>query len=258
VPVIEPRRQGFQEFMMMQVSNDSPAVSAYLAHPVTESIDFELLMFLRIPSVEASPLLPPDLRVLEIAPDAAVLAVGVQRITSTSFSACRDVEKIYLGVGVQPRYDLGTATPRFALYLPRMYANQAEFNRQLSEINRVAVHDGEGLRIRYGREDGSVRAEDRDGPIFHLQLSTPKPVFRKAQVWTQCHTLVSGARCIQAAYWTGEAYEHAGSSEVGEIHAEHPLFEGLPARGAAGRAYHQMFMKPASCGLMTLYQPVVQ
>jgi hypothetical protein len=238
------------------ISSDPPG-NVYLTGAVTEDIDFESLFFFRLPTTDAQAALPPELRALEIGPGSAILALGIQKLLRTTFSECLDIQKLYLGIAVRPRYDLGTATPRFAFFLPRMYTNKPVFSQQVSGVNRVPVHSGSGLEVRYDYDNFSVSARDQDGPLFKLGVTIPKPAFRKVDAWGQSHTVQNGVRFTQTTHWSGEAFESSGNPSVGELY-EHPFFGGLHVSPLGQQCYHQMIMKPGVLGTMTLYRPVAQ
>lgn len=227
--------------------------SCFIADPVTETIERELFVFLRYPEAALRRLLPEDVQPMLIAPGTGLMAIGLQHINATTFSAVTDIDKAYITFVVQPRLDLGTATPRFALWVAGMTSDQPGFTPMLGEINKTPLLPTRGLRVTWGER--AVRAEDEDGPILALALTTPAPVYRRVGIWGQTHTLLEGRRYIQMNFWEGEAYEHSGSAEIGEIHA-HPMWGALYQPGLGACGWHQMEMRPGSGGIMTLHRPV--
>jgi hypothetical protein len=232
-------------------------MNSYLQNPVYERVITENLFLLKIPLEEAHRWVPKPFSVLEIGPGTAVLGIGLQKIADTSFCSSRDVDKIYIVYGIHARYDTGTASPRFAFYVHRMYASDSIFLDHIERINHSPVYRGKGLRFAYDPEAISLSAQDDDGMILTLRSTHPNPVFRKYTVWNHAAVMRNGIPYLQATEWKGEAFEHQNSPEVGEVF-QHPLFAGLPVRGLGSQAYHQLVMRPNGEATMALFQPVCQ
>jgi hypothetical protein len=225
----------------------------FLTDMVSEEIAREMLIFFRLRSAVALSVLPPGVRPLEVAPGTCLLAIGVQRLSGATFSNITNIGKIYLGIVIHPRLDLGLATPRFAVWSVVMTTDQPAFTAQLAEVDKVPTYASECLNVEF--DDRAVRARDAQGEIFSLALTTPTPVFRRFSIWGQVHTRLDGRRFLQANHWSGEAFEHTGTPEVGVVHP-HPLFGSLYAPDIGRQAFHQMVMRPGSRATMQLYRPV--
>lgn len=227
----------------------------YLRDPVNETIAREMIFFLRCPAERLRAVLPGDLHPQLAEPGVGLIAIGIQHIVKSEFSSCVDVGKLYLTIVLQPRLDLGTATPRFAMFLVGMASDQPEFQRALQTVDQANIQPTRAMRVHF--TENGVSAEDSDGPILRLALSTPPPVFRHYEVWNQMHSLFDGNRSIQMNCWTGDGFEHSGQPEVGEVY-QHRFWGQLYTPGLGSQGWHQMFMRPGSKANMRIYKPVLQ
>ncbi len=232
-------------------------MSDYLLNPITEHVSREHFFLMKIPTGEAQARVPAPFKVQEIARGTALFGIGIQRITGASFCRTPGFDKIYLTYAIQPRYDTGTASPRFSFFVYRIHTGSPVFLDGIERINHSPVYRRPGLDVAFDPDSQVLVARDDDGKILELRSTHPKPVYRQYTVWNQAAAHRDGRSYLQATEWTGEAFEHQISPDVGEI-CRHPLFGDQPVEGLGARAYHQLVMRPGSAATMTLYQPVAQ
>lgn len=241
------------------IAQNAPVVddNPYLREPAVEEVAQESVFLFRLPLDEARRLIPSHLTPLVVAPDTTLFGIGIQRIPRTRFCPITDIAKVYLVHAVHPRYDLGTATPRFCFYVPTIYVSPPAFRDEIRRIDKVEPFEGRGLRIGTDASARTITVEDDAGPICALRHTTPPPAFRRLGMWNQVRSMYRGSPYVQTTYWEGEGYEHSGTAEVGEIH-QHPLFGDLAVTGLAARAYHQLFMRTGSQAVVFMYAPVAE
>lgn len=240
------------------IRQNAPTVddNPHLRAPAVEEVDQESVFLFELDLEVARRRLPAHLTPMIVAPNRTLFGIGIQRIPRTRFCPITDIAKVYLVYAVQPRYDLGTATPRFCFYVPTIYVSPPAFRDEIRRIDKVEPFEGRGLRID-GDAAAAIGVEDDAGPICNLRHTTPAPAFRRLGMWNQVRSVFHGDPYVQTTYWEGEGYEHAGTADVGEIH-QHPLFGDLPVTGLAQRAYHQLFMRTGSQALVFMYTPVAE
>lgn len=231
------------------------SASIHLQRPVQEFIDFEAVFLFKAPAEAAAREVAAPCRVLEAAPGVALFGVGLQRIRRVSFGDLRDIHKLYTVWAVHPRYDLGTATPRFSFFVRHIYATPAAFEAQIDRINRDAPYGGGSLEMTIDEAALAIGAADADGPILELAIKTPPPAYRELEMWNQTRKRRPDGAFIQTTHWRGEGFEHTGAPEVGTLHP-HPVFGSLDVRGLGSACYHQLIARPGAEAVMTLYAPV--
>lgn len=226
----------------------------HVQRPFKEWADFEIVVMLKVPLAKLQPILPARFTPVLAAPGMGLVCLGAQHITHTDFCVATNVSKTYLGVAVEPRYDLGTATPRISLALSALYADNPIFTGTIEASNLTPLHRGSNLVMHFDYETLAVSARDDDGPIFDLQFAIPTPSYTEGVLWSQARVTHEGQPYVQTMRSELEAFEHIGIPHIGKIHP-HPYFGGMDVTGLDECGYHLFAVRPGHESCVTLFAP---